>query len=290
MKTHSYRRLTVALALLSATGLFGLDRFLHAAWAGEESPYVCKPPVVVQRGPGESRHKDGQHPLAPALRQAEDALTRLEKTDSYSAILVKRERIGGTIGDYQHLSIKIRHKPFSVYIRFLCPSSIEGREVLYVAGKNDGNMLVHEAGVKGNLLGTLSLAPGGYLAMQGQHYSLKEIGMLNLTRRLVEVAKKDSKFGECEVKFFPDAKVDDRPCTCIQVVHPKPRRNFLFHLARIFVDDKLKLPIRYEAHDWPKTPGGDPELIEEYTYLRLKLQRGFKDDDFSAQNSEYHFQ
>ena len=290
MKTSMYRRLTNVLVILSVAGLFFLDHFVHAARAGEESPYVCKPPVVLQPGSGEARHKTGEHPLAPTLRQAEEALAKLEKTDDYSAILVKRERIDGAVGDYEYLSLKVRHKAFSVYMRFLGPSNIEGREVLYMAGKNGGNMLVHEAGLKGMLLGTLTLAPDGYLAMRGQHYPLTEIGIMNLTRRLAEVGKQDSKYGECEVKFFADAKVDDRACTCIQVIHPKPRRNFLFHLARIFVDDELNLPIRYEAYDWPKDPGGEPELIEEYTYLKLKLQPGFTDDDFSAQNPAYHFQ
>lgn len=151
-------------------------------------------------------------------------------------------------------------------------------------------MLVHETGLKGMLLGTLMLAPDGFLAMRGQHYPLTEIGIQNLTRRLVEVAKHDSKYEECGVKFFTNAKVGKRPCTCIQVVHPEPRRHFLFHLARIYVDDELKLPIRYEAYGWPKATGGNPELIEEYTYLRLKLGRGFTNDDFSPKNSAYHFQ
>ena len=68
-----------------------------------------------------------------------------------------------------------------------------------------------------------------------------------------------------------------------------PRRNFLFHLARIFVDDELNLPIRYESYDWPEKPGGPPELIEEYTYLNLKLNNGFTDADFDIRNPNYQF-
>jgi hypothetical protein len=84
-------------------------------------------------------------------------------------------------------------------------------------------------------------------------------------------------------------KVADRVCTCIEVVHPVPRRNFRFHLARIFVDDELNLPIRYESYSWPTTPGGAPELIEEYTYLDLKLNVGLTDSDFDIQNPNYQF-
>ncbi len=37
----------------------------------------------------------------------------------------------------------------------------------------------------------------------------------------------------------PNAKVNGRVCSCVQVVHPVPRRNFRFHLARVFIDDEL---------------------------------------------------
>jgi hypothetical protein len=65
---------------------------------------------------------------------------------------------------------------------------------------------------------------------------------------------------------------------------------FRFCLARIFVDDELKIPIRYESYDWPREAGGPPELIEEYTYLDLKLNNGFTDEDFDTRNPDYHFQ
>jgi hypothetical protein len=102
-------------------------------------------------------------------------------------------------------------------------------------------------------------------------------------------AEKDVKYGECEVKFFKGAKINDRVCTCTQVVHPVPRKNFLFHIARIFVDDELNLPVRYESYDWPKKTGEAPELIEEYTYLNLKLNAGLTSDDFDIHNSKYNF-
>ncbi len=127
------------------------------------------------------------------------------------------------------------------------------------------------------------------MAMRGQRYPLTQIGILNLTRRLIEVASEDVKYGECEVKYFKGAKINDRVCTCIQVFHPVPRKNFLFNVARIFVDDNLNVPVRYEAYDWPKTPGGQPELIEAYTYLNMKLNVGLTDADFDTHNPAYHF-
>jgi hypothetical protein len=39
-----------------------------------------------------------------------------------------------------------------------------------------------------------------------------------------------------------------------------PRDFFNFHLARIFVDDSLNIPIRYEAYAWPSKPGGSARV------------------------------
>jgi len=230
-----------------------------------------------------------EHPLAPAVRWAVNGLPALEALKDYSATMVKRERINGKLGEYEYVFSKVRHKPFSVYLYFLGPPNLRGQEVIYIDGKNNGNMWAHTTGVQDKLVGTVSLKPDGLIAMRNQRYPLTEIGLTNLVRRLIEVAQHDMSYGECEVKFFPGAKINDRTCTCIQVTHPTPRKNFLFHLARIFVDDQLNVPVRYESYDWPKEVGGAPELLEEYTYLNLKLNNGFTDEDFDIRNPRYRF-
>jgi len=230
-----------------------------------------------------------EHPLAPAVRWARQGLPPIEALTDYSATMVKRERINGKLNEHEYLYAKVRHKPFSVYLYFLSPASLKGQEVIWIQGQNDGKMWAHTTGVKDKVFGTVSLKPDSMLAMQGQRYPLTEIGLMNLVRRLIEVGEQDMNYGECEVKFFPNTKINDRKCTCIQVIHPTPRRNFLFHLARIFVDDEYNVPVRYEAYDWPKEPGGAPELLEEYTYLNLKFNCGFTDADFDIKNPNYRF-
>jgi hypothetical protein len=234
-----------------------------------------------------------EHPLMPALRWAYDGMGNIEKLSDYSATLVKRERLDGKLGEFQHMYVKVRHKPFSVYMYFISPAKVKGQEVLYVEGRDDGKMSAHATGVKDKLFGTVKIPPDGPIAMEGQRYPLTELGILNLTKRLVQVAEQDIKYGECEVKFFKNAKIKqesgDRVCTCIQVKHPVPRRNFLFYEARIFVDDELNVPIRYESYDWPKEKGVPADLMEEYTYMNLKLNNGFTDADFDIKNPNYHF-
>jgi hypothetical protein len=252
------------------------ERSEAAAKAGSSAPEL---------GPGQPN----EHPLVPVLRWAYSGRDNLEKIQDYSATVAKRERIGGKLRDYEYMFIKLRQKPFSVYMYFLGPPDLKGREVIYIDGKNNGNMWAHGTGIELTMFGTVSLPPTGVVAMKNQRYPLTELGISNLTNRLVEVGEKDKNYGECEVKFYKGAKINGRVCTCIEVVHPVPRRNFLFHLAQIFVDDELNIPIRYASYDWPREKGAKPDLMEEYTYLNLKLNNGFADRDFDVKNPSYKF-
>ncbi|MFZ5830005.1 MAG: DUF1571 domain-containing protein [Planctomycetota bacterium] len=221
----------------------------------------------------------------PVLRWARQQLPALEALEDYSANLVKRERVDGQLGGYEYLSIRIRQRPFSVYAKFSAPAVVKGQEVLFVEGENRGAVWVQRE----RLPRMVSVMPDSVVAMSGQRYPLTEIGLLNLVNRLIEVGDHDVRYGECNVNYLTGAKVNNRVCTVIQVEHPVPRREFTFHLARIYIDDELKLPIRFESYTWPPKPGGKPELLEEYTYLDLKLNNGFTDQDFSTSNPEYGF-
>lgn len=231
----------------------------------------------------------GEHPMLPALRWAKTGIEDLRSVNDYSATLVKRERIDGVLGEHQYMFCKVRHKPFSVYLCFLSPTSVKGQEVIYVDGVNEGKMKAHTVGLRDSIVGTVSLDPRGRIAMQGQRYPITETGVLTLTERLVEIGQHDSQFGECVYKAYRGAKVNGRSCTCLQFTHPVPRKEFRFHLARIFVDEELNLPIRYESYEWPREKGGKPPLTEEYTYLDMKLNNGFTDMDFDTKNPNYKF-
>ena len=232
----------------------------------------------------------GEHPLVPAIALAKAGLEHIRSSiQDYSCTMVKRELVNGKLGQHQYIFMKVRHEPFSVYLNFLGPDEVKGQEVIWVEGQNDGNMLAHAgSGVKA-MMGTVALKPDSMIAMEGQRYPITEIGVENLASRLVEVAEHDARFGECEVNFFPGAKVNGRVCTCIQVAHPVPRRNFRFNMARVFIDDEMRIPVRFEAYDWPPTTGEPPVLMEEYTYMNVKLNNTFTDADFDTKNTTYKF-
>jgi hypothetical protein len=72
----------------------------------------------------------------------------------------------------------------------------------------------------------------------------------------------------------------------VQIVHPIPRQNFRSHVARVFFDNELRLPIHYDAYMWPEKPGQPPPLEESYTYANLKLNNGYTARDFDSENQE----
>ena len=78
-------------------------------------------------------------------------------------------------------------------------------------------------------------------------------------------------------------------CTLLEVVHPVQRPHFDFHIARIYIDDELRIPIRFASWEWPAVAGGSPQLLEEFTYLNIKLNVGLTDLDFDSGNPNYAY-
>lgn len=239
----------------------------------------------------------GGHPLDPALKMARESLQHIQdNVDDYTALFVKRCRVDGVLPEMQYSNVKIRNRkveagkikvPLSVYIDFLRPAKVRGREVIWVENKNDGNMVVHESGLKNFM--NVNLAPDSYLAMRGQKHPISEIGIENLAVKLIETGERDLQYDECEVKFFNDAKVGKEVCTMLQVIHPVERAHFDFYCARVYFSNELNMPIRYESWSWPETADGKPVLEEEYNYVNVKVNVGLTDNDFDTDNAEYRF-
>lgn len=241
--------------------------------------------------------EEADHPLDPAVKVAQLGLERGRQTiKDYTAVLHKQERIGGKLAPKEIVKLKIRYdsiasgmeqSPMSVYIKFLEPKDKAGREVIWRKGHNRGKLTVH-----GYMFGRgfqMNLPPDGYLAMQGNRYPMTEIGFETLVLRMIEKGIRDKKYGECEVNINRTANINQRPCTLIEIIHPQERDHFEFHIAKIFIDDELNIPLRYAAYSWPKEEGGKPVLEEQYTFTDVELNVGLTDQDFDTKNPEYNF-
>jgi hypothetical protein len=229
-----------------------------------------------------------EHPLKGAIRFAQTALDAMEDVRDYECVMKKRERINGEL-QTQVMFMRFREEPFSVYFKFGDPNP--GREVLYVEGENDGRMLAHEgegAPVRA-LFGTVSLPVDGPEALKNSRHVITDSGFRNSLTMLIGQWEKESAYAEINVQYYPDARLGDIACRVVEVSHPQPRRQFPFHISRLYLDAETNLPVRVENYGWPEQTGGDPVLIEEYTYVKLRTNVGLEDRHFDREFEEYNF-
>ncbi len=241
--------------------------------------------AYAQEKGDEAKEQPKQHPLVPAIRIATNSLEQVKKLGDYQAQLIKREVIKGKPVK-QTMRIKVRHKPFSVYLFFHEPA--QGREVIYVDGKNDGNLLAHETGAIG-WLGTLKYKPTHPTVMADNRYPITRIGIEKMTQAIIDQWKLEAKYLGTEVKYYKNAKVGDLQCLAIETTHPEPRKQFKFKTTRLWIDKKTNMPIRAEQFAFPKKKGDKAVLVEQYTYLSLKPNISLTDKDFSTDNPKYKF-
>jgi hypothetical protein len=184
------------------------------------------------------------------------------------------------------MEMKVRTKPQSIYLKFEQPA--KGREAIYVAGRHGGKVVAHDVGINKLIAGTLHLEPTSARAMTDCRHPITEAGIGPLldtvSRRWALELNEDE-----SIITFDDMVVGERECTMIESTHPRRKGDFLFHKVRLYIDKELGLPIRFEAYDWPRKRGIEPELAEEYTYSNLKLNVGLKEIDFDVANSTYSF-
>ena len=172
-------------------------------------------------------------------------------------------------------------------MKFLRPQNVSGREVIWVQGQNQNKLIAHETSPLLRLK-SFHLDPDGFVAMQGNRYPIYEAGIENLAKKLIEKAERDKKAGDCRVEYRPGAQINKRPCTMIEVIHDQKRAPYEFHRAKVYIDDEYKIPVRFAAYDWP-LPGQKPGLLEEYTYINIKMNVGLTDQDFNTKNPAYKF-
>ena len=74
-------------------------------------------PQAAPAAPFDLTQRPGEHPLAPAIRVLTDVLANIDQNiRDYSCTFIKRERLDGDLGEPQHIMLKVRHQPFSVYM------------------------------------------------------------------------------------------------------------------------------------------------------------------------------
>lgn len=282
------------------------------ALAAGGSRMLRKPAVPVQpasimtadhtSGPAGTQQAGGPQTetvtMSDVLKIAENSLQSMrQNVNDYTATVVKQESIDGTLGEATQMDMKVMcvhrnqdrtdSQPMRVYLRFVAPESVAGREVIWAQDLHDGQLVVHEAGFFG--LVTLYLDPIGPIAMQGQRYPISEIGITKLVQKLIERGELDRESTDVTVTLTKGMKLDGLNVDLIVVTRKQPTSGENnFSRAEIVLDADRLIPLRYTAFGWPED-GDSPPLLESYTYSNVKLNVGLSDIDFDPKNPEYKY-
>lgn len=256
-------------------------------WSGDEEGAAV---VASSHAEAALRDRVGDAPHEP-LEEARTwivrAKSRYESVRDFTCILHKQERVKGRLTGQQVLKLKVRTNPKAVYVKYLKPHA--GREAIFVDGKHQNKLLVHDVGIGKLLAGTLQLDPKGHHAMQDTRHPITEASLGHMIDTIHDAWQRELRPGEMWVDLNHQARVGDRGCTLIETAHRKRYAGDMYYGVKVYIDKELILPIRFEAYDWPAKEGGTPELAEMFTYQDLKLDVGLTDHDFDPANSAYDF-
>ena len=278
----------VAIALI-AIGIFLRDRQTGVAMTEKAAPtrVDSQEPAV------------GEVTMADVLEMARAARQHLTGTlDDYTARFVKQEMDrAGVVGPEEEMKIKVQTRvrgnredaPLRVYLRFLEPESLKGREVIWAEDLYDGKMAVHEVGLLLSLK-TLWLDPEGIIAMQGQRYPITHIGLVGLVDQLIERGEKDVDDPNVSVTLTDNHSYDGLSTQLIRVRRAQPSSEpDDFSLAEIVIDPERQLVLSFRSFGWPGEEGGPPPILESYSYYEVETNVGLTDADFDTGNPEYQF-
>lgn len=237
--------------------------------------------MVVHEALAQAPSDPGGGSLDSALRLIADAQQSYVRTADYMCQLRKREVIRNQLQAENVIAMRVRTKPFSVYLRWQGPGNLAGQEACYVAGKNNGLMRVHSSGLL-RTVGFVSMDPHDPRCLENSRHAITEAGIGNLIERYGKRWQAESRLNRTQVRLA-QYDFDKRRCTRVETIHPDNRDNqFSFYRSLIYFDQSTHLPIRVENYDWPRA-GGDPNgtLVESYSYVDLRLNVGLPESTFS---------
>jgi hypothetical protein len=246
--------------------------------------------AATTASPVDSNVLTGRWAMLFSVTLLEHGCAKFERIPDYTATMYKQERINGELLDGQTMQMKLRHEPLSVYMKWL--TGDKGRQVIYVDGQNDGNLLVQLGGVKGRLLGTLSVDPNGSQALAESRYPITGAGLLNLARKVLEHRHRDlERNSGCRCEIHDNQTLNDRPCFLFVTTYDSPEISATYRKSMLYIDKELSMPVCVRNYTWANEPNpetlDEDTLIEFYSYSDIQHESRLGDGDFDRTNEAY---
>jgi hypothetical protein len=254
-----------------------------AATATEAIGADVKAPLVWPK-----ERLDGPAAKALALDVLLAAADRLNRVSFYTATFRKQERMKGTLGPLQSMEMKVRQKPFAVYLKFHAPQA--GKEIVYAEGHHDNKVIAHSGGVGRFLVPRLAVPPNSALALADSRHPVTEAGLANLTTKLIGYRRLDLEDPDAVTVLDRSRDADGREWLRSVHTHPKRHPERPFARVEVLYEPDTLLPVDIRSFEWPE-PGhvGDLHLAEHYHYDDLDLDASLTAEDFDPANPAYAF-
>lgn len=236
----------------------------------------------------------GRYALLMNILMLEKSVKFLSDIHSYTATFSKSERLDGELED-QVMSLKIRQQPYSVYMKWI--TGDKGRELIYVDGANDGNMLVKLGGLKGRFLPTLRLDPYGSRAMAECRHPVTTAGIRQAAEELLRYRRKDLTQPEgVECRMLEDQPFDGRTCYCYMIQYKDPTYCADYHRSIVYLENENMMPVQICNYQWLENTDdlspedlADASICEDYRYTNIKMGLQFADAEFDKSHENYGF-
>ncbi len=209
-----------------------------------------------------------------------DSRSVLAAVDGYSAIFHKQERIDGDLNPEETILLKFR-KPFQVYMKWIRKPH-QGRETLYVEGRDGDRIVAHEGGILGVV--TVKLDPRGARARKGNRHLITDTGLENLVRLLDANLRRALDAGRLSRRDLGDDEVYGVKTRKMEfVLSDASGTDDYCHRALVWFDPVRKVPLKFQAFD------RDGRMLESYSFESLDLHARLTDADFDPANPSYRF-
>jgi Protein of unknown function (DUF1571) len=212
-----------------------------------------------------------------------DAQASFSRVRDYVGLFYRQERVNGQMQPEQTIQIRVRQQPFSVHMKWLGPQKQAGQEAFFVAGKNNNQVKAKASGALLSAMGFLSFDPTDPRIMATNRHPITEAGIGNLIERLTQGYETEKRLPpDQSVVTFADFKFLNKPVTRMESAHQVNNGQFYCHRTVVYIDKETRLPVRFEAYDWPHQGGPQSgELLECYSFVDVKFNLGLNDAAFS---------
>jgi hypothetical protein len=230
------------------------------------------------------------------LALLEQGRKRLAECADYTCTFFKQERISGELTDGQSIDLKLRHRPFSVYLKW--ESGDKGREALYVEGVDDNRVTVHPGGWKARIVPAIKIDPEGSLAMSEARHPVTMLGLIKLCDEITARRKNELAHRlPMRCRLLENEVVNDRPCYGFVSTYLDRKCSEEYRKSIHYVDKEWLIPICVKNYAWPEARQtfaddnalDEATLVEHYAYSELQFNQQLAAKDFDRANEAYGF-